>query len=170
MPTGRKVFPCLRGTLKGTSYTEHMKPVIALISLLAFPLLQAQDLPEGPGKRLVQEICTGCHGLESVTEQRASRQGWESTIDYMIQRGATVKDEDVRIMVDYLTKNFGPKVNVNKATAKDIASALELAAQEADALVKYRKDNGDFKDWESLTKVPGVDAKKLEGKKDRVSF
>jgi competence ComEA-like helix-hairpin-helix protein len=143
-----------------------MKRFLILIPLLA----HAQELPEGPGKRLVQDICTGCHGLESVTTQRASRQGWESTIDYMIQRGAVIREEDVRIMVDYLTKNFGPHVNVNKGTAKDIQSALELTAQEAEAIVNYRKANGDFKDWDSLTKVSGVDPKKLEGKKDRVSF
>jgi len=88
----------------------------------------------------------------------------------MIQRGATMKDEDVRVVVDYLTKNFGAKVNVNKTTAKDIASGLELTAQEAEAIVNYRKANGDFKDWESLTKVSGVDAKKLESKKDLVAF
>ena len=147
-----------------------MKRLVVLICLVPFPLLKAQELPEGPGKRLVQDICTGCHGLESVTSQRATRQGWESTVDYMIQRGATMKDEDVRVVVNYLTKNFGAKVNVNKTTAKDIASGLELTAQEAEAIVNYRKANGDFKDWESLTKVSGVDAKKLESKKDLVAF
>jgi competence ComEA-like helix-hairpin-helix protein len=141
-----------------------------VISFFAVPLLQAQDLPEGPGKRLVQDVCTGCHGLESVTSQRATKQGWESTVDYMIQRGASMKEEDARAIVDYLAKNFGVKVNVNKATAKDIASGLELTAQEADAIVNYRKANGDFKDWDGLTKVSGVDAKKLEAKKDQVTF
>ncbi len=147
-----------------------MNRLVVLLSFFTLPAVQAQDLPEGPGKRLVQEICTGCHGLESVTSQRATRQGWESTVDYMIQRGATMKDEDIRVVVDYLTKNFGPKVNVNKASARDIQSGLELTAQEADAIVNYRKANGDFKDWESLTKVSGVDAKKLEAKKDLIQF
>src|SRR5258708_29390332 len=123
---------------------EIMKQLLAIIPFFAVSILHAQDLPDGPGKRLVQDICAGCHGLESVTSQRASRQGWESTVDYMIQRGATMKEEDVRVVVDYLTKNFGAKVNVNKATAKDIAAGLELTAQEADAIVNYRKANGDF--------------------------
>jgi len=147
-----------------------MKRLAALIPFFALTLLHAQDLPEGPGKRLVQDICSGCHGLESVTSQRATRQGWESTVDYMIQRGATAKEEDIRTIVEYLAKNFAVKVNVNKASAKDIISGLELTAKEAEAIVDHRKANGDFKDWESLTKVAGVDAKKLEARKDNISF
>jgi len=149
---------------------KNMKRLFVLISFFALPLVKAQELPDGPGKRLVEEICTGCHGLESVTSQRATRQGWESTVDYMIQRGASMKEEDARVIVDYLAKNFAAKVNVNKASAKDIASGLDLTAQEADAIVNYRKANGDFKDWDSLTKVTGVDAKKLAAKKDLVTF
>jgi len=149
---------------------KNMKRLFVLISFFALPLVKAQELPDGPGKRLVEEICTGCHGLESVTSQRATRQGWESTVDYMIQRGASMKEEDARVIVDYLAKNFAAKVNVNKASAKDIASGLDLTAQEADAIVNYRKANGDFKDWDSLTKVAGVDAKKLAAKKDLVIF
>lgn len=61
-------------------------------------------------------------------------------------------------------------MNVNKATAKEIETSLELAAREAEAIVKYRQDHGDFKDWDDLVKVPDIDPKKLEGKKDRISF
>jgi competence ComEA-like helix-hairpin-helix protein len=130
----------------------------------------AQDLPEGTGKRLVQEICSGCHGLDSVTSQRATRQGWADTIDYMIQRGATAKDDEIKLMTDYLAKNFGAKTNVNKASAKDLAFNLELTAEEGQAIVDYRKANGNFKDWESLAKVPNVDSRKLEQKRDSISF
>jgi len=75
--------------------------------------------------------------------------------------------------VDYLAKNFPPlpdKVNVNKAAAKDIETGLELTSQEAEMIVKYRTDHGDFKDFDTLAKVPGLDAKKLEAKKDRIVF
>ncbi len=76
-------------------------------------------------------------------------------------------------MVEYLAKSFPPlpdKVNVNKATAKDIETGLALTTEEAEAIVKYRTDHGNFKDYDSLTKVPGVDAKKLEAKKDAIIF
>jgi len=52
----------------------------------------------------------------------------------------------------------------------DLQTQLELTAKDADAIVKYRTDHGDFKDFDSLTKVPGVDAAKLTAKKDSIAF
>jgi competence protein ComEA len=49
-------------------------------------------------------------------------------------------------------------------------TGLGLTAAEGDAIVKYRTDHGDFKDFDSLAKVPGVDAAKLTAKKDSIVF
>ena len=152
---------------------EDMKLAALLTPFLALSLLQAQDLPEGKGKKLVEDTCGGCHGVDAVMSQKASREGWESIVGDMVSRGASGSDADIKTIIDYLAANFGTgpaKVNVNKAASKDIETALGLTTKEADAIVKYRADNGDFKDWEALTKVKDVDAKKLEAKKDRISF
>ena len=134
-------------------------------------MLQAQDLPEGKGKDKVQEICMGCHGLEVITGQRASKTGWASIVDYMVSRGAGGTPEELQTIIEYLAKNFGPvMVNVNKAPAKEIETTLELTTKEAEAIVKYRQDHGDFKDFAALSKVADVDAKKLEAKKDSITF
>jgi competence protein ComEA len=61
-------------------------------------------------------------------------------------------------------------VNVNKATAPQLASGMGLTDTEAAAVVDYRKKNGDFKTIDDLKKVPEVDAKKLDAKKDRLAF
>jgi competence protein ComEA len=37
-------------------------------------------------------------------------------------------------------------------------------------VIEYRKKNGDFKSLDDLKKVPDVDAKKLDAKKDRLAF
>ena len=52
----------------------------------------------------------------------------------------------------------------------DLQTQLELTPKDADAIVKYRTDHGDFKDFDSLTKVPGVDVAKLTAKKDSIIF
>jgi competence ComEA-like helix-hairpin-helix protein len=151
---------------------EHMKLVALVVPLFVCSFVQAQDLPEGKGKKLVQDVCGGCHGVDAVIGQRATKEGWESIVGDMVSRGASASNEDIQTIIDYLTKNFGPepsKVNVNKATAKEIESGLELTTTEAETLVKYRQDHGDFKDWDGLTKA-GVDPKKLEPKKDRIVF
>jgi competence protein ComEA len=37
-------------------------------------------------------------------------------------------------------------------------------------IVEYREKNGPFKSIDALKKVPGVDAAKIEAKKDRLAF
>jgi competence ComEA-like helix-hairpin-helix protein len=134
-------------------------------------LLQAQDLPAGKGKELVENTCGSCHGLDVVVAQHATKDGWASIVDYMVSRGATGTPDEIKTIVEYLAKNFpAAKTNVNKATSADLQSQLELTAKDADAIVKYRTDHGDFKDWDSLAKVPGLDTAKLTAKKDSIAF
>jgi len=145
----------------------------------------AQTLPPGKGQEIVQQQCGGCHALKVVTSKRASRKQWSTLVDQMITRGADVPDEDVETLVDYLTKNFGPApesadteknhdhtgpVNVNSATAAELAAELDLSAEQSAAIVSYREQNGNFKEWRELTKVPGIDARKIESNKDRLVF
>jgi competence protein ComEA len=59
---------------------------------------------------------------------------------------------------------------VNKATAAQLESGLGLTTAEAEAVIDYRKKNADFKSIDDLKKVPDVDAKKLDAKKDRLAF
>jgi competence ComEA-like helix-hairpin-helix protein len=154
---------------------KNMNRAALLIPFLAFSITmaQAQDLPAGKGKDLVENTCGSCHGLDVVVAQHATKDGWSSIVDYMVSRGATGTPEEISTIVDYLAKNFpaaAAKTNVNKATSMDMQTQLELTAKDADAIVKYRTDHGDFKDWDSLAKVPGVDTAKLTAKKDSIAF
>ncbi len=159
---------------KRIGYHEtYMNRVALLIPFLAMSLAvaQAQDLPPGKGKELVENTCGSCHGLDVVVAQHANRDGWASIVDYMVSRGATGTPAEIQTIVDYLAKNFpAAKTNVNKASSMDLQSQLELSAKDADAIVKYRTDHGDFKDWDALAKVPGIDTAKLTAKKDSIAF
>ena len=152
---------------------KHMNRAGLLIASLAIcmAVAQAQDLPPGKGKDLVENTCGSCHGLDVVVAQHATKDGWSSIVDYMVSRGATGTPEEISTIVDYLAKNFpAAKTNVNKASSMDLQSQLELTAKDADAIVKYRTDHGDFKDFDGLKKVPGIDTAKLEAKKDSIGF
>ena len=77
------------------------------------------------------------------------------------------------VIVEYLAKSFpkvGGNVNVNRATAKELADELKLTAEEADAMVRYREENGYFNKFQDLQKVTGLDIKKLESAKDRLAY
>jgi len=128
------------------------------------------QLPEGEGKALTQKVCSNCHGVETFQSRRLDRDGWEKVIDEMTARGAQASDADFDKIVDYLTAVLGVRVNVNSAPAKELKSALELSSEEAESIVRYREKNGAFKTLEDVKKTPGVDAAKIEAKKDRIAF
>ena len=144
--------------------------VLASFSLLFLAAAQAQDLPEGKGKDTFLKICGACHDAGVVVTMHQSKDDWQSTVDDMKGRGADGSDADFKTIVDYLSKYQGPEVNVNKASADDMQKQLDLSADEAAAIVKYRQANGDFKGWDDLQKVTGVDAKKLEPLKGRIVY
>jgi len=145
-------------------------------------------LPPGEGKPIVERMCSSCHALKVVTSKRASPEQWAQVVDQMVSRGAEGTDEEVQTIVEYLSKNFGldnpppaaekaekehpalQPVAVNQATAAELSSDLGLSADESAAIVAYREQNGKFKEWRDLTKVPGVDATKIEKNKDRLVF
>ena len=132
------------------------------------------ELPEGKGKDITQNVCSQCHGLNSVVTSRMSPEDWENTVLDMVARGAPLLEEEIDVVVQYLAANLGKqttaKVNVNKASAKDLETSLKLSAEEAREVIGYRSQNGNFAKFEDLQKVPGVDMKKLEAAKDRLEF
>ncbi len=87
--------------------------------------------------------------------------------------GAVASDDEFTEILDYLVKNYpasGGPVHVNQATSAQLVSGLGLTSVEADAVIAYRKKNGDFKTLDDLKKVPDVDAKKLDARKDQLVF
>jgi competence ComEA-like helix-hairpin-helix protein len=158
-----------------------------VLTTLVYLALAAKvpNLPPGKGKAIVQRDCTGCHALKVVTSKHASPEQWSALVNQMVSRGADVPDEEIETVVEYLAKNFGPAkpipatgaphhreplLNVNKATAAQLAGALGLPVEQSRAIVSYREQNGSFKQWHDLTKVPGVETGRIERYKDRLIF
>ena len=144
-------------------------------ALILMPLLfalpaQPQELPEAKGKDLYEKICGTCHGTEVVFKTRTTKEKWKDTVDEMAARGAEGTDAQLDTIIDYLAKCFGPRVNVNKAPAKELETQFELTSGEAEAIVKYRQDKGDFKDVPELKSVPGLDFAKIESVRYRIIF
>ena len=71
--------------------------------------------------------------------------------------------------MNYLARYFA-QINVNKASAAEIQDIVDLSADDAAAIVKYRETNGEFKSIDDVGKVPGLDAKKIADRKDRILF
>ena len=121
-------------------------------------------------KALVERTCSKCHSLTSTLKQRNTADTWSAIVDDMIGRGAEGSDADFEKIVKYLAKNYGPKVKVNKATAQELAGALEIPIPTADAIVEYRATHGSFKSFEDLKSAPALEGKNIDDKKDRLDF
>ncbi len=83
----------------------------SVVPLLGILLQQEADivdsLPTGEGKRTVVRICSECHSLENVVNQRNTASGWEAIIDEMTTRGAQIFADDKKMVVAYLDKYYG---------------------------------------------------------------
>ena len=114
--------------------------------------------------------CVKCHPADRINGSRRTRTQWEEVMTTMqTARGAIVADEDWDVILNYLVKEHG-RVNVNRATIDDLVEVLGVTSQTADSIVKYRKEHGNFEDYDAFAKVPGLDLGKLEKKRDAISF
>jgi competence protein ComEA len=130
------------------------------------------NLPAGPGKDTFVSVCSLCHDLSPPMGKQWTRQEWQLKVTEMLQEEPDVSREERAAIVEYLAANFKPggKIYINKAEAKDLEAALEISASNAEAIVRYRRAQGDFKSLEDVKKVPGVDGAKIEAKKERLVF
>ena len=86
--------------------------LVPLAGMRATPVAaQKDELPDGPGKKILQASCTSCHELTEVTKFRGffAKDDWRDVVVTMIEYGAKLKDEEPEILVDYLAKNLGRK-------------------------------------------------------------
>jgi competence protein ComEA len=154
-----------------------------LAVLFLAPAYAQKESSDAQDKKLLQNVCGTCHKIEMVTSRHATKEEWHATVEAMVAKGADASDDEFNQIIDYLAKNYGPvngasqgssqstaKFNVNKATADQLASFLQVPGPEAAAIVRYRESNGKFKSLQDFAKIPGIDGKKVEAKKDQIVF
>jgi cytochrome c5 len=98
------------------------------VATMAYAAVQDIQLPEGDGKKILQNACTACHGLDGVVRLHMDKSGWEGLISSMVSNGAQVDTKDYPVLVDYLTKNFGPEKPAGQQPAGGGAGANSDAA------------------------------------------
>ena len=148
--------------------------LIACAGLLSV-LSNAADLPDGQGKDIILRACVGCHKADELAAYRFTKDEYKTIVARMGDRGAPATKAELDIVADYMFEHFpkvedATKVNVNQATADEIASGLGLTKQEAEDVVKYRDRHGQFHAWGDLLVIYGVDGRKIAAAKDKISF
>src|SRR5262245_59160998 len=114
-------------------------------------------------------VCGKCHDAARIIEGRRFREQWEETLDKMVTKGAQGSDEDFNVILDFLVSAYG-RVNVNTASADDIAPVVHVDASQAEAIVRFRQEHGKFVDFDALVKVPGANVDALKKARDAIVF
>jgi quinoprotein glucose dehydrogenase len=146
------------------------KPAISSsISSMPAPGAAADDLPPGPGRESVITMCSGCHGLKTVVASRRTKAEWQSVVASMAALGAPGSADDVSRTAQYLALRLG-RVDVNAATEAELREIGDLTAAEAAAILDFRAHDGQIRSLGDLKNVPGLDAARVEARKDRFLF
>jgi hypothetical protein len=82
---------------------------VALVILAWAPAGAAQGpaAPAGPdavATNLVNTVCASCHTLDRVKNKVADKDGWTTTVSRMKEKGAGLDDQQVPLVVEYLTR------------------------------------------------------------------
>jgi competence ComEA-like helix-hairpin-helix protein len=150
-------------------------PIITLALLAISPARAQKDFPDAPAKEFVSRICLQCHEAAQILSQKKTESDWKVTVARMAQKGVPAPSEQYDAIAAYMAKYFPKtedhsKTNMNKAKADEIVAAIGLTPEEATALVAYREKHGDYREWGEMLVVYGVDGRKLEAAKDKMSF
>ena len=150
-----------------------MRASVVVVLLACAARAAGQDsFPDGPGKDITVRVCGACHSASRSAAVRLTRAGWQDVMSKMVSLGAKGSDTELAAVLDYLSANFkgdAPKpVNMNTARAIDLESVAGLLRKESAALIAYRTKHGPCKTLEDLKKIPGVDFRKIERRRDRL--
>ena len=86
------------------------------VSLGTLSMAAPQELPDGEGKKLLEERCVHCHTLRPVVDLRQSGDAWKKLLVRMVVYGAQLNDKEVDVATEYLTKHLAPESSAKAVT------------------------------------------------------
>jgi competence ComEA-like helix-hairpin-helix protein len=123
-------------------------------------IFDAPEFQADPATPVFRRTCALCHTPDRVVASRRTGLEWGEIIEKMVTKGAKGSDEDLQTVFFFLVSHFG-RVNINSAPADEIAAVLGVSPETGQAIVQFRTNKGRFEGVDSLAKVPGVEASKL---------
>ena len=84
--------------------------VLTLIAGAALAEEQPVDLKNAPGRATVEGNCGICHSLDYIRTNSPfpTASVWQAEVNKMVNAyGASIKPEDAKAIIEYLSKNYG---------------------------------------------------------------
>jgi cytochrome c5 len=85
--------------------------VIASSSSAPRAAAPGDELPDGPGKKVLLRACTTCHDLDEVTKFKGyyTRAQWKDIVVTMRDYGAALDDGEMETLTEYIWSAIGKK-------------------------------------------------------------
>ena len=98
---------CAPKTTPASASPAAPAPAPASTPVAAAPV----ELPDGPGRQILNRACVSCHNLTEVTKFRGfyTRPQWRDIVQTMVDYGAAVNEKDAEVLTSYLTAALGKK-------------------------------------------------------------
>jgi glyoxylase-like metal-dependent hydrolase (beta-lactamase superfamily II) len=64
-------------------------------------------LSDAQMQTLLVDSCGSCHSVDRVTQKKANKEEWTNTVNRMVSHGASLTDEQLPLIIDYLTRTHG---------------------------------------------------------------
>jgi cytochrome c5 len=138
--------------------------LVLTVALATLSMAVPQELPEGEGKKLVEQRCTSCHSLKPVIDLKQSQGAWKELVVKMVGFGAQLDDKEVDVATGYLTKYFGPESSA--AATKADSPEEKIAERYIKGICSSCHDAGLIRSTEAtkqewldiVTRMNGLDA------------
>jgi cytochrome c5 len=139
-------------------------PRFLVVAAVTLSMAAPQDLPEGKGKKLLEERCANCHNLKQVISRKKTQGAWKELVVKMVGYGAQLDDQEVNVATGYLIKYFGPE-SAPAAAMKDSPEA-KIAERHIEGICSSCHDAGLIRsttatkqEWlDIVTRMNGKDA------------
>ena len=118
----RRLLPPLTPTLSPRAGRGGIAALVAALSLVVVPAFDAsaqtkrvrpaeeqpENYPDGPNRETTFYSCTACHSFRIVAAQGMSRERWDESLNWMVERHRMpeVKGEERDKILDYLAAAF----------------------------------------------------------------
>jgi cytochrome c5 len=138
--------------------------IVLTVALATLSTAVPQELPEGEGKKLLEERCVNCHSLKPVVSLKQSEGAWKELVVKMVGYGAQLDDKEVDVATEYLTKHFGPEGSAAAAkpdtpeekTAKRYIEGICSSCHDAGLIRSTKATKAEW--FEIVTRMNGKDA------------
>jgi competence protein ComEA len=121
------------------------------------------------GKRIIDAIKTagGATSKANLTQ---------INLAYVLKDGMKIYIPNIEDKnIEYITTNIGDsddkeKININLANEKDLQKLPGIGTSTAKKIIKYREENGEFKNIEDIKNVKGIGESKYEEIKEKIEI